>query len=208
MRKQASVAGEWTGKFLLHLLAYAVLSYTVRYMIGGSFRLLIKAGANLPPQLLFQHFLVVAFVGGLLAGVVGPALLRAMFLLRTNLDIASTAGWKDPKAWTWLVPTIALAIGVAGWIGSQASVLTSSGINFSSFFATFFGNGCDLRYGLLGACLTQVSYTHAWVGTIGYSASAFIPLARQQVEREAELGNPQELNSESSLPSGDKLHCS
>lgn len=206
MKQRVTVAEKWTGKLLLHLLAYAVLSYYIRYVIGGSFRLLIKAGANFPPQLLFQHFLIVAFTGGFLAGVVGLALLRAMFLLPTNLNFASTTGWRAPKAWTWLVPTIALAVGIDGWIGSQSSILTSSGVSFSSFFATFFGNGCDLRYGLLGACLTQVSYTHAWVGTIGYSASAFLPPLRHQVKRGAEQEHSQEFNSDLSLPSGEKLH--
>jgi len=206
MKQRVRATGIWTGKLLLHLLAYAVLSYIVRYVIGGSFKLSIKAGANVPPQLLFQHFLIVAFIGGLLAGVVGLAVLRAIFLLPSKLNIASTTGWKNPKAWTWLIPTIALAVGVAGWIGSQSSVLASSAVSFSSFFATFFGNACDLRYGPQEACLTQISYTHAWVGTIGYSASAFLPPLRHQVEREAELRHPQELNSELPLASGEKLH--
>lgn len=202
MKQRVSVAAKWTGKLLLHLLACAALSYMVLYMIGGAFKLLVKAGANLPPDLLFEHFLIVKFVGGFLAGVVGLALLRAMFLLPTNLTITTTTGWRDPKAWTWLIPTIVLAVGIAEWMGSQSSVLTSSGFSFSSLFATFFGNGCDLRYGPQGTCSAQIGYTYAWVSTIGYSASAFLPQAHHQIE----LEGPQKHNSELPLPSGEKLH--
>jgi hypothetical protein len=206
MKQRVSVAAKWAVKLLLQLLAFVVLSYIVRYMLGGSFKLLIKAGATLPPQLLIQHFLIVSFVGGWLAGVVGLALFRAMFLLPTNVNIASPTGWKNPKAWTWLIPTVALIVGIAGWIGSQSTVLASSGVRFSSFFATFFGNGCDLWSGPQGACSAQIGYTYAWVGTIGYSASVFLPQVRRRVEQEAELEQPHELNSELPLPSGDKLH--
>jgi hypothetical protein len=206
MKQQVSVAAKWTGELLLQLLAFVVLSYVVRYMIGGSFKLLIKAGATLSPQLLIQHFLILSFVGGFLAGVVGLALLRAMFLLPTNLNIASPTGWKNPKAWTWLIPTLAIAVGVAGWIGSQSSVLGSSGISFSGFFARFFGNGCDLSSGFQVACSTQIGYTYAWVGTIGYSVSAFLPPFRHQAKQTAELGDPHELNSELPLASGENLH--
>jgi hypothetical protein len=195
MSRPIAVAAKWTGKLLLHLPVYLVTSYCVRYLIGGTFRLLIKAGANLPPQLLFRHFLILSFVGGWLAGVLGLVLLRAMFLLPIQLNIASATGWKNPKAWTRLLPTIVLATELVSWLGAQRSVLASSGVSFPHF-STFFGDGCDLRYGPTEVCLIQVGYTHAWVGTLGYSASPFLPQGRQSnaSEREARLEHQPELS--------------
>jgi hypothetical protein len=204
----SSVASKakWTGKLLLHLPGYMVLSYCCARLIGGAFTLLIKAGATLPPQLLLQHFLVVNFAAGLLAGILGIELFRAMVLLPFRPKMVSVTGWKNPKAWTWIIPTLVLAVEIASWVRAQRSVLASSGVSFSSFFAVFFGDACNLQYGPSEACLTQVSYTHAWLGTLGYSASAFLPQIGQPKDSDQEVKLEQsELNPELSSRPGETL---
>ena len=184
MKKQVSAA-KWMGMLLLQIPVYLVTSNLMRSLIGGCYRLLIKADANMPPQLLLQHFLLVSMLDGFLAGVLGVAVFRAIILLPIRIQIASGPGWKRPQAWIWAISTCWLAFGILIWVAtnSHRSVLaTSRGIGFPDAIRVFFGTGCylpaaNLTQSVLGSCMTQLSYTHPWLGTIGYSAAAFIPAA-------------------------------
>ena len=174
----AANKAKWIGMLLIHLLLYLVTSYVMRSLLGGGYRLLIKAGANLPSNLLLQHFLVVGLVDGFLAGLMGVATVRAMLLLPTRLPVSNGPSWKRPQAWTWTVPTCWFVFGIRAMAGARSSVLaTPSGWWFSDVISVLFGRGCDLSIdsSVFQGCTTQLSFTLPWMGTIGYSAAAFIP---------------------------------
>jgi hypothetical protein len=179
----ATSKAKWVGILALHIPLYLVTSYVMRSLLGGSYGLLVKAGATLPPNLLLQHFLVVGILDGFLAGLIGLLAVRAMMLLPIRLHEARGPAWKRPQAWTWTIATCWFAFGIFVWVAANAhpSVLaTSSGLRFSDFIAVFFGRGCDLSaqkidLSVVQTCMNQLSYTHLWLGTIGYSAAAFIP---------------------------------
>jgi hypothetical protein len=178
-----SSTAKWIGMLLLQIPVYLVTSYVMRSLAGGSYNLLIKAGANLPPNLLLQHFLFVAIADGLLAGLLGVLTIRAMLLLPNRIRAVEGPAWKRPQVWTWTISTCWFAFGIFVWIAANAhpSVLvTSSGLRLSDFIAAFFGRGCDLSapkidLSVVQTCMNQISYTHLWLGTIGYSAAAFVP---------------------------------
>jgi hypothetical protein len=178
MKEQVSRA-KWVGRLLLQVPIYVVTSYVMRELLGGCYRLLIKAHAQIPPNLLFQHFLVVSILGGLLAGLLGIFAIRVMLLLPARFQPANEPAWKRPQAWTWVISTCWLAFGIYIWLPTNRSVLaSSSALGISDAIRVFFGKGCDLSVlsrPVLGSCLTQISYAHPWLGTIGYSAAAFIP---------------------------------
>jgi hypothetical protein len=176
-------AVKWAGKWVLQLPAYFVTSYAVRTLMGSCYRILIRGGANLPPNFLLQHFLWVALVGGFVAGLAGLLLFRAMLLLPMNMNPVSGSVWKRPQAWTWILPTCVLAFGMMAWFGGQThhSVLASSTVTGrASILGAFFGSGCSIPatihdYGFFNDCMNQITFTHPWLGTLGYSAAAFLP---------------------------------
>ena len=181
MSGRANVAW-WTCKWLLQIPAYLVTSYVIRSLIGGLYKSLIRAGANLPPNLLLWHMLWVSIVDGFLAGLIGLFVVRAMLLLPNPTALPTGPAWRRPQAWTWILPTCWFALGVFAWLTDHVhpSVLaSSSGLEASDFVTAFFGAGCNLTGGnfsswTLRGCMTQMSYTHPWLGTIGYSAAAFV----------------------------------
>jgi hypothetical protein len=170
---------KWVGRLLLQISIYVVTSYVMRELLGGCYTLLIKAHAQIPPNLLLQHFLVVSIFDGLLAGLLGIFAIRVMLLLPARIQPANEPAWKRPQAWTWVISTCWLAFGICVWLPTNRSVLVSStGLSISDTIRVFFGKGCDLSIlsrPALDACMTQISYAHPWLGTIGYSAAAFIP---------------------------------
>ncbi len=173
-------AVKWTGKWLLQIPIYLVTSYVMRTLIGSCYNLLIKGGANLPPKLLQQHFLWIGLVGGFLAGLMGVFAFRATLLLPLDVAPVSAPTWRRPQAWTWALPTLWLAFGMLAWSGdhtrhtvfSASSATTGSGIA-----AIFFGSGCSIppTASNYWNCISQFSFTHPWLGTLGYSAAAFVP---------------------------------
>jgi hypothetical protein len=181
----AASKAKWVGMLLLQVPVYLVTSYAMRSLLGGSYRLLVKAGANLQPNFLLQHFLFVGLIGGFLAGLLGLLTMRAMLLVRvrTRARAANVPAWKKPQAWTWVISTCWLALGIFAWIAANthpSALATSSDLSFSGVISVFFGRGCDLSgqtfdRSVLQGCMTQLSYTHPWLGTIGYSAAAFVP---------------------------------
>lgn len=183
MKQQVGIV-KWTGMLLLQIPLYLVTSYVMRQLLGSCYGLLIKAGANLPANLLLQHFLFVAIVDGFLAGLLGVMTIRAMMLLPTRLNVALGSMWQRPQVWTWTVATCWFAFGLSVWIAANmhpSLLATSSGLKFSDAITVFFGRGCDLSdldvdRSVFRACMTQLSYTHPWLGTIGYSAAAFVPV--------------------------------
>jgi hypothetical protein len=174
---------KWIGTLLLHAPVYLVTSYVMRSLVGGSYSLLVKAGANLPPTLVLRHYLFVSILDGFLAGLLGVFTVRAMMLLLTRIRVASGSAWKRPQAWTWVISTCWFAFGILAWAAThtQHSVLaTSPGLRFSDPITVFFGSECDLSTVPLSrsafdACMGQLTYTNPWLGTFGYSAAAFIP---------------------------------
>jgi hypothetical protein len=176
-------AARWTGKWLLQVPLYLVTSYVIRTLMGSCWRLLIKAGASLPPNYLLEHFLAVGAVGGFLAGLAGILVLRAVLLLPQKPPAPIGPRWKSPQAWTWVLPLAFLLFGMSAWFGGHAhhSVLAApAGPSSSDLFAAFFGRGCNLT--LVGAnqwvfqtCMNQLTFTHPFVGTAGYSIAAFVP---------------------------------
>jgi len=185
----AASKAKWIGMLLLQIPLYLVTSYVMQSLLGGGYRLLLKAGANLPPNLLLRHFLFVAIVDGFLAGLLGAQTVRAILLHPNRVRAVEGPVWKRPQAWTWTLGTCWFAFGVFVWIAANAhpSVLTnSSGLGFSDFIAAFFGRGCDLSapkidLSVVQTCMNQISYTHLWLGTIGYSAAAFVPVGRTKL---------------------------
>ena len=183
MTQQVSKA-RWFGVLLLQIPLYLITSYVMRSLLGGSYRLLIKAGATLPPNLLLQHFLFVGLIGGFLAGLLGLLAIRIMLLLPTGTQAPNGPAWRRPQAWAWVISTCWFAFGIFVWsvAHAQRSVLTtSSSIKFADLIAAFFGRGCDLSapkidLSVVQTCMNQISYTHPWLGTIGYSAAAFVPV--------------------------------
>lgn len=183
MREQVSTA-KWIGMFLLQVPLYVFTSYIIRQLLGSAYGVIVKAGANLSPNLLRQHFLIVGLLGGFLAGMVGVLVLRATLLLPTRFEAVNGPAWKRPQAWTWVIGTVWFAVGIVIWIvaNSNHSVLSaSSGLDLPDIISVFFGRECDLSAAKLDrsvfdACLLQLSCTHPWLGTIGYSAAAFVPV--------------------------------
>jgi hypothetical protein len=181
--RSATSKAKWVGIFLLHIPLYLVTSYVMRSLLGGGYRMLLKAGANLPPNLLLQHFLFVAIVDGFLAGLLGLLTIGVMLLLPNRIRAVEGPALKRPQAWTSTLGTCWFAFGIFVWIATNAhpSVLaTSSGLRLSDFVAVFFGRGCDLSapkidLSVVQTCMNQISYTHLWLGAIGYSAATFIP---------------------------------
>lgn len=173
-------AAKWTGKWLLQIPVYLVTAYIIQLLIGSCYRLLIRIGANLPPHLLVQHILLLGLVCGFLAGLVGLLVFKAVLLLPLEIKPGSDLPWKRPQAWTWVFSTCWLAIGIATWPRSftHHSVLsTSSGItpmSVSDIVAVFFTEGCAVKTGIMNNCLTQLTYTYPWLGTLGYSAATFV----------------------------------
>lgn len=173
---------KWTGIWLFQIPIYLVTSYVIRSFIGGVYTLIVKAGANLPPNFLLWHMLWVSLLDGFLAGLIGLAVVRAMLLLRKRTAPAISAPWARPQAWTWVLPTCWLVVGVCEWLNGHVhhSVLSSSSsVTFSDVAVAFFGSGCELRgsdfsANSLQGCFTQMSYTHPWLGTIAYSAATFV----------------------------------
>jgi hypothetical protein len=176
-------SAKWTGKLLLQIPVYLVTSYIARQLIGSTYNLLIKSGAALPLALLRQHFLILSFFGGLLAGILGLLALKVLMLFPFHAEYVYVAPWKRPQSWTWIIFTCVFLLGVLRWIvkNSDSSVLSSSsGISLAGFIDVFFGSGCQLNFAdthqsILNDCMNQITFTHPWLGTIGYSAAAFIP---------------------------------
>lgn len=172
---------KWIAMLLLHIPLYLVTSYVVRELLRMCFTIVIKAGGDLPPMLLQQHFLVFSIVAGFLAGLLGVLTIRAMLLLPIDFRPPIEPAWKRPQAWIWIISTCWFAFGVLVWISNMhRSVLSASTLGLSSAIRVFFGGGCDLSNGYpnylaFDTCMTQLSYTHPWLGTIGYSAAALIP---------------------------------
>jgi hypothetical protein len=179
-------AMKWTGLWLLQIPVYLVTSYLIRTLITVGYLLLLRAGVSLPANLLLEHFLWVGLVGGFVAGLVGVLLFRAMLLLPVDLKPPTETAWVRPQAWTWVLPSYWLATGVIAWLGNRGhgSVLdVSPEVRGLGMFAAFFGSGCYLGSGdfhaiALGSCMSQTTFTHPWLGTLGYSAAAFFPLGR------------------------------
>ncbi|HEX5235699.1 MAG TPA: hypothetical protein VFW25_10260 [Silvibacterium sp.] len=177
MSSTASKA-KWIGILLLHLPLYLVTSYVMRSLLGSGFRLLIKAGANLAPNLLLQHFLVVGLICGFLAGLMGIVTVRAMLLLPIGVPALNGPAWKRPQVWTWTISSCWFVFGIWAMAGARPSVLAApSGWWFSDVIKVIFGRGCDLSIDLsvFQGCMTQLSFTLPWMGTIGYSAAVLIP---------------------------------
>jgi|HubBroStandDraft_5_1064220.scaffolds.fasta_scaffold466691_1 hypothetical protein len=180
---RASKAAKWTGKLLLQVPIYLVTSYLVRQLLGGCYGLLIKAGSVLPPNLLFQHFLIVSLLDGFLAGLLGLLVLRATFLLPFRMQGGNESALKKPQAWTWILFTGWLMLGILKWIAKnthQSVLAASSGVTFSGVIQAFFGSGCqllgtDIHQMIFSDCMNQLNFTHLWLGTIGYSAAALTP---------------------------------
>jgi hypothetical protein len=175
-------AAKWMGKWLLQIPAYWVTSYATGMLVAGCYNLLMRIGANLPPRLLLQHFLWRALLDGFLAGLVGLVIFRAMMLLPAKSARVHGPAWKRPQAWTWVIPTFWLAYGMLAWYGNHArfSVLGSVGPTRPDLIAAFFGDGCSIAGSSVGIstiiyCMPQITFAHPWLGTLGYSAAAFIP---------------------------------
>jgi hypothetical protein len=174
---------KWTGKWLLQLPVYLVTSYLVRTLIGSSYHLLIIAGADLPTNFLLQHFLWVGLVGGFIAGLVGVLAFRAVLLLPLKLAPVAETPWKGPQAWTWFLPACWLLFGIMAWSANHTrhSVLaTTAGPGTSGVIDAFFGSACSLTSGgnlsaMVLSCTSQLTFTHPWLGTLGYSVAAFVP---------------------------------
>jgi hypothetical protein len=173
----------WAGKWLLQIPIYLVTSYVIRSLIGGLYKFLIKGGANLPPNLLLWHMLWVSIIGGFLAGLIGLIVVRAMLLLPNRLaGPPLNPAWRRPQAWTWVLPTCWLILGVLVWLkehSHHSALASTSDVNVSDVITAFFGSGCYLAGGDFSAdslrgCMTQLSYTHPWLGTLGYSAAVFV----------------------------------
>ncbi|HTV14943.1 MAG TPA: hypothetical protein VME68_09520 [Acidobacteriaceae bacterium] len=177
---------KWVGKWILQIPIYLVTSYVIQVLIGSCYRLLVKAGADVPPNFLMEHFLWVALIGGFIAGVVGIVVFQAMLLLPIHFVSDYDSPWKRPQAWTWVLPSCWMVFGIIAWFGSRGhhSVLdVYGGVHGPSMLATFFGSGCslgsdDFHAIVLGSCMKQTTFTHPWLGTLGFSAAAFFPLAR------------------------------
>jgi hypothetical protein len=173
---------KWLGIWLLQLPIYLLTSYLVRTLMGICYRLATKSGANIQANFLVQHFLWVGFVSGFIAGVIGLQLLLATLLLMPAQTSRGTDfAWKRPQAWTWVLPSCWLAFGMLNWLGNHAhrSVLAvGPSLRTSNAFAVFFGSGCYLSshsVPYLASCMTQITFTHPWLGTLGYSLAAFVP---------------------------------
>ncbi len=183
MTSDGSNAMKWTGLWLLQIPVYLVTSYLIRTLMTIGYLSLIRIGADWPAHLLLEHFLWASLVGGFVAGLAGVLLFRAMLLLPIQLERSSSPAWTKPQAWTWVLPSCWLAFGMTAWLGSRGhgSVLEAS--HGSGLLATFFGSGCfpgsgDFHAIVLGSCMKQTTFTHPWLGTLGYSLSAFFPLGR------------------------------
>jgi hypothetical protein len=173
----------WIGKWLLQIPVYLVTSYLIQTLIGSCYRLCIKAGASLAPNYLLEHFLIVGTVGGFLAGLVGIVVFRASLLLPQKVQVSTGPAWKKPQAWTWVLPTCWLMFGFLALAGNHAHhsvLMTSGGRTSSGLIGAFFGDACYFplvtrSQWVLQTCATQLTYTHPFLGTLAYSAAAFVP---------------------------------
>lgn len=175
---------QWVGLWLLQIPLYLLTSYLVRSLMESCYRLLIRGNATLSANFLLQHFLWVGAIGGFIAGLIGLQLLRAVLLvLPADKAQVVIAPRRRPQAWTWVLSTGWLAFGMFSWCEGhlQHSVLGHSpGFHAVDIIAAFFGSGCYLgadtfRGLVMGSCMTQITYTHPWLGTLAYSAAAFVP---------------------------------
>ena len=146
--------------------------------------LLIRGSVNLPTNFLLQHFLWVGAIGGFVAGLIGLQLIRAaLLILPADKARVTVSPWKRPQVWTWVLPTGWLAFGMFTWAGNhlqRTALANSPGFRPADMIAAFFGAGCymgteSFRGLVMGSCMTQITYTHPWLGTIGYSAAALVP---------------------------------
>jgi len=181
--RQQVGAAKWTGLWLLQIPLFLITSYLARTLIGLAYRLLIRAGANLPINLLLEHFLWVSFGGGLLAGLIGLQLLRVgLLILPGDNEPVTNIPWNRPQAWTWVLPTCWLIFGIIAWLGSHTShsvLASSAGAGSMGLLSAFFGSGCSLSGMYITAiqqCMPQLTFSHPWLGSVGYSAATLVPV--------------------------------
>src|ERR1700756_445215 len=119
---------KWIGTLLLHVPLYLATSYVIRQLLKMCYTMIIKAGGDLPPMLLVQHFLMVSIVAGFLAGLLGVSTIRATLLLPIEFRPPIEPAWKRPQAWTWVLSTCWFTFGLLAWTiatNTHRSVLAS-----------------------------------------------------------------------------------
>lgn len=179
MKVTANTA-KWTGKWILQVPVCIVTSYVIRMLIGTCYKLLLRGGANVPPNYLMHHFLWIGLISGGLAGLFGVLVVRAALLLPLHITGVTGHPWLRPQAWTWVLPTCWLLYGIKAYSQSHAfhSVLATRPQD-TGLLAAFFGSGCDLAgtgnlIEMIRFCTYQLRFTEIWLEALGYSAAAFI----------------------------------
>jgi len=179
----------WIGSLLLHIVIFLMTWLLIYRCISATYFLSLKAGAQFSENLLGQHFLVVSFFSGLLAGLVGGKLLKALLLLADSKEIhpSGIPTWKRPQVWVFFLFTIYFGRVFLDWIlkyRSHSVLATHSSPNLANATFAFFGNGCPAWPALTAAnlnellsttCSDQIIYTMPWIAAVGYSLAGLIP---------------------------------
>jgi len=179
----------WIGSLLLHTVIFLMTWLLIYRCISATYFLSLKAGAQFSENLPGQHFLVVSLLSGLLAGLFGGRLLRALLLLAHSNEEQPSAisTWKRPQVWVFLLFTIYFGRVFLGWIlqhRSDSVLAAHSSLNLGSAVFAFFGNGCPAWPALTAAnlnellsttCSDQIIYTMPWIAAVGYSLAGLIP---------------------------------
>ncbi len=196
----------WIGSLLLHTVIFLMTWLLVHRCVSATYFLSVKAGAQFSENLLGQHFLVVSLFSGLVTGLVGGRLLRALLLLADSKEIhpSGIATWKRPQVWVFLLFTIYFGRVFLGWIlqhRSHSVLAAHSSLNLANAVFAFFGNGCPAWPALTAAnlnellsttCSDQIIYTMPWLAAVGYSLAGLIPrefwtrIARREQPAEAD----------------------
>ncbi len=176
---------KWLGRLLLHALFFIAAYIIAVRLVGLGYVLLLRAGAQVPPDLLKSHILFQATIVGLFAGLCPIEFtLAGLGWLKTNETAERSTPLRErPQLWTWVPYTCWMAYGMAAWLYQhrQHSVLEIRGkSDFSRVLDIFFLQPCDLArlsaFTNIDACLNQLNYTTAWIGSLTYSAAALLVL--------------------------------
>jgi hypothetical protein len=172
----------WLGKLLLHLVYVLVLGRMfATAFLTALFGLFMRAGMPLSPRSSSAHELWIAFLAGLLLGLLPRTAVLAGFGWITRSEHPAPARkWIDPQRWVWVLGSVVMLSGVGIWCSDRmnTSVLVPHpGISelIHHFFTESDLEPGSLRVENLRGYGDQVIFTGTWLCLLGYSLAALIP---------------------------------
>jgi hypothetical protein len=173
---------QWAVRYSLHI-AYMFLArvFIAFPLLTSMYRLLIRAGAQLPKNGPFEHFLWTSLIAGILLGSLPLDLIASIFgAFRTQIKRSSlVVSWSNPQRWVWLPFLLLLLLRMATWLAGQEhqSILANAQTSVWTpmihhfWFPDSKGDTFDV-YSLIN-CGDSLLFTAPFVSALGYSLAAF-----------------------------------